>query len=174
MGGLVALRCALDRGLLGARALCLSAPLLGVSLAVPPLKDLAARALNRLWPSITLSNEVRYEELTHDRAIIAAYEADPLRHDKISPPLYLGILENIAYVEARAAGFVAPLFLQVAGREHIVSRPAMEAFFARVGSTEKKSALYPESLHEIYNDLERQKAYDDLDAFTQSVPGANA
>jgi alpha-beta hydrolase superfamily lysophospholipase len=175
MGGLVTLRCALDHGTAGATAICLSAPLLGVSLAVPPLKDLAARALNRFWPSCTLHNEIAYDDLTHDRGIIASYEVDPLRHDKISPPLYLGLLDTIAYVESRASEIRGPFLLQVAGRERIVSRPAMEAFFEKIGSRpdEKKILVYPESLHEIFNDLDRKNALDDLDAFARETLSSN-
>jgi alpha-beta hydrolase superfamily lysophospholipase len=167
MGGLIAIRCAMAGGSAGAAALCLSSPLLGVALAVPPLKDLAARVLGRIWPTITLQNEIRYEDLVHDPKLIAAYGADPLRQDKISPSLYLGMLEAIALANARAADLRGPLFLQIAGREKIVSRPAMEDWFARSGASPKKSALYPESLHEIYNDLERETAFNDLDAYAR-------
>lgn len=171
MGGLVTLRAALDGGLEGASAICLSAPLLGVSLAIPPVKDFAARILNRLMPTITLYNEIRYEDVTTDRALLASYATDPLRHDKISPSLYLGMWENIAYVDARAQDLKLPLFLQIAGRERIVSRPAMESFFERAGSAPKKMKAYPESLHEIFNDVARERAFNDLDTFAREITG---
>ena len=174
MGGLITLRAALNGNLERARAISLSAPLLGVSLAVPPLKDLAARALNRLWPTITMHNEIRYEDLTRDRETLASYDSDPLRHDKISPSLYLGMFETIAYVDARAADVRAPLSLQAPGRDRIVSRPAMDSFFERVGSKIKQKYVYPDGLHEIFNDLCREQACDDLAAFARGIVAKGA
>jgi alpha-beta hydrolase superfamily lysophospholipase len=177
MGGLITLRAVVDAAVdsksgdeahpLGAAALTLSSPLLGFGLEVPVVKDFAARLLNRVLPSVTLYNEIRYEDLTRDQDELQSYPLDPLRHDKISPPIYLGMIEGMAYVKAHADRIKLPTLIMAAGQEKIVSRPAIEEFFPKVGATEKKLIVYDSSYHEILNDLDRDQVLKDLDAFLQ-------
>lgn len=171
MGGLIALRYLIDYGDEGASALALSSPLLGVNVPVPPIKDLAARVLNRLVPSLTMGNELLYENLSRDPDMLTLYEKDPLRHDKISPALYLGMLESIAYVKTKGQEVKLPAICQVAGHDLIVNRHEAESFFSTVGSKEKRFMIYEHSYHEIYNDLDRDNVFSDLDSFLKKVMG---
>lgn len=170
MGGLVTLRflADADKSAPTPRALVLSSPLLGIALAVPVVKDMAAKLLNRVLPTLTLHNEIRYEELTRDLERLKHYDTDPLRHDKISPALYLGMLENCEYVKARADRITTPLLLQAAGKEKIVSLPAIKDFFPRAGSPDKKLIIYDESYHEIFNDLDREDVFKDMSDFLET------
>jgi alpha-beta hydrolase superfamily lysophospholipase len=169
MGGLISLRYLIDHPTDGASALCLSSPLLGVSVEVPPIKDLAAKVFNRLWPTLTMTSEIHYEYLTRDPEVLANYPLDSLRHDKISAGVYLGMFENIAFVKKYAADIHLPVLMQLAGFEKIVSTPAAQAFFETIGSEKKKLIAYPDSMHEIFNDLDRKQVYADLDAFLKSI-----
>lgn len=169
MGALINLRYLLDHGPRGAAAIALSSPLLGISLPVPPLKDIAARVLARVAPTFTLFNEIHYEHLSRDPEVLENYPKDPLRHDKISPQLYLGMMETIAYVRTKGADIDLPILVQLAGRDRVVSRVEIEGFFASLASTEKRLLLYEESYHEIFNDLDRERVFDDLDAFLKNV-----
>jgi alpha-beta hydrolase superfamily lysophospholipase len=166
MGGLITLRHIIDPGEAPRPfAMALSSPLLGFGLDVPALKDLAARALHRWLPTVTLYNEIRYGDLTRDIEHLKGYELDPLRHDKISPAVYLGMIETIAYVKANADRITIPTLMMAAGDERIVSRPAIEEFFPMIGATEKSLIIYEDNYHEIFNDLDRLKVFSDLDAF---------
>jgi alpha-beta hydrolase superfamily lysophospholipase len=171
MGGLVTLRHLIDEeaGTPAPSALALSSPLLGVALAVPAVKDLAARILNRLAPSVTLFNEIHYEYLTRDAEMLKAYEHDSLRHDKISSGIYLGMMENMELVKQNAGRLRLPTLVQAAGAEKIVSLPAIREFFPKIGSPNKKLIVYEGSYHEIFNDLDRERVFKDLDAFLGSV-----
>ncbi len=169
MGGLITLKHLVDHGPGGAAGLCLSAPLLGLALAVPPLKDAAARMLLRLAPTVTLRNEFRYEDLSRDPGMLDAYKRDPLRHEKISPTLYFGILETIALVKTQGAKIRLPTLMQLAGREKVVSTPEAKAFFETIGSTSKRLIVYEESVHEIFNDLDRERVFADFEAFLKET-----
>lgn len=173
MGGLITLRHLVDTDASSPApaALALSSPLLGVALAVPAAKDFAARILNRVLPAITLYNEIRYQDLTRDIEHLKTYPTDALRHDKISPGLYLGMFENIAYVQAHADRIKIPTLVQAAGKEKIVSLPAIREFFSTIGASNKQLQVYEESYHEIYNDLDRKQVFDDLNAFLSSAMG---
>ena len=169
MGGLITLR-----HLLGEsdaepipRAVVLSSPLIGIGVAVPAIKDLAARFFSRALPSLTLHNEIRYDELTRDPDRLKGYDTDPLRHDKISPGLYLGMIESCEYVKLRAERLKLPILIQAAGKDKIVSLPAIRDFYEKIGSIDKGLVVYDESYHEIYNDLDREMVFRDMNAFLE-------
>jgi alpha-beta hydrolase superfamily lysophospholipase len=170
MGGLITLRHLIDGSDAGPQpqAVVLSSPLLGLSLAVPAVKDMAARLMNRILPSLTMKSELRYEDLTRDPERLPGYGQDPLRHDKISPSLYLGMLANIEYVKANADKIATPILIQAAGQEKIVSLAGIREFFPAVGSADKKLTVYDDSYHEIYNDLDREDVFNELDGFLKS------
>ncbi|MES2856076.1 MAG: lysophospholipase, partial [Bdellovibrionota bacterium] len=99
------------------RAVALSSPLLGVAIKVPPVKDFAAKLMNKVWPSMTLFNEIKVEDLTRDTEHHPSYARDPLRHEKISPALYFGIYDTIAKVSSAGPLIKLPILIQAAGQE---------------------------------------------------------
>ena len=169
MGGLITLQHILESGqsvsLPQPQAISLSSPQIGIALEVPAVKDFAARVLYRLAPKVTLSNEISYDDLTRDKELLKTYETDPLRQDKISPGVYLGMLDTIKYVQANASRFKLPILVQAAGDERIVSLPAIKDLVPKLGSADKKSIVYEGSRHEIFNDLDRKKVIADLNTF---------
>lgn len=162
LGGLITLKYIIDHPTADIKAVLLSSPALGVKVAVPPLKDRAARLLNKIAPKVTIPHELNFEDLSRDRALISTYGKDPLRHKKFSAPLYLGILNTMAEVNARAHHVELPLYIQAAGHDRIVNTLDTQAFFGKVSSANKKLQIYENSYHEIFNDLNRQEVIDDL------------
>lgn len=171
LGGLITLRHVLtaDSHSPKPTAIALSSPALGLALRVPPVKEIAARALNRILPSLTLYNEIRFEDLSRDPEQVKSYKLDPLRHEKISPALYLGMLDTMDFVKAQSVRLKLPILIQAAGVERIVSLDAIKEFYSTVGSENKKLIVYEESYHEIYNDLDREKVIQDLSEFLSTV-----
>jgi lysophospholipase len=177
MGGLITLKYLIEEAKDGAsddprpKACVLSSPLLDVALKVPAIKDLAGRWLNHIWPSLTLYNEIRYTDLTRDPEWLKTYEKDPLRHDKISPALYQGMVDTMKDVAEHADEVKLPICVLAAGHDKIVSLPATRMMFDKLGSSNKKLIVYEDSYHEIFNDLDREKVFRDMSAFLSSVPG---
>jgi alpha-beta hydrolase superfamily lysophospholipase len=169
MGGLVTLQLLEEHGNYGAFATCLSSPVLAVAFPVPPLKDFMARVFNHLAPQMTLSNEFTYDVLSHDRAITQSFAKDPLRHDRISPPLYLGMIATAAEMVARVKRSEVPLLMQLAGDDHLVSRPVAEAFFEAIEAPKKELIVYESFYHEIFNEIGREKVYSDMANFLKGV-----
>lgn len=174
LGGLITLRHVLTADSYSPKpfAIALSSPALGVALQVPVVKDLGARLLNRVLPSLTLYNEIRYEDLTRDPEHLKTYQTDALRHDKISPALYLGMLDTMAFVKAQGPRLKLPILIQAAGQERIVSLDAIKEFYSTIETENKKLIVYEESYHEIFNDLDREKVFEDLNSFLVSVTEA--
>lgn len=169
MGGLITIKTLLNHAPGHLAAVALSSPAVGLSLPVPAIKEKAATFLAEWLPKLTLHNEIQYEQLHRDAELIKEYRNDPLRHDKVSPSLFLGM--QAAFKEAfdHAAELHYPLILQLAGKEKIVSTPASEKFFDAYGSKKKEIHIYPDSYHEIFNDLNREEVFADLKKFLNKL-----
>ncbi len=165
MGGLISLRYLIDEKDSPIDSLLLSSPLLGISVEVPKIKDIASKILGKFAPKVTLHNEIDTDNLSRDPEVRAEYGKDILRHEKISAPIYLGMIENFDYVFSNIQKVNRPAFFQIAGEDMIVSRPETERFFNKLQSDEKKLIIYKDSYHEIFNDLDRLQVYKDFKEF---------
>jgi alpha-beta hydrolase superfamily lysophospholipase len=171
MGGLVTLRYLQSR-VIDYAAVALSSPLLGFAIQVPKFKEKLAHVAVRWLPTLTMYNEIKYENLTRDEAMIQSYRVDPLRHDKISPGLFLSMVESFPLAMENAAVIKNPVLMQLAGEDRIVSTEASRQFFEHLPNKKNQLIIYPESYHEIFNDLDRDKAIADLKKFLNSYLGA--
>lgn len=162
MGGLITCRYLIDNPSAKLSGFVLSSPLVGIAVEIPRLKEAAGRWLGKFFPELTLFNEIKFSDLTHDRAVIAEFEIDTLRHDRVSTRLYLEILGALDFVPARASKITLPALVQQAGADRIVSRPRTEEFFTHLGSEDKTLHVYEGFCHEIYNETERARPFADL------------
>jgi alpha-beta hydrolase superfamily lysophospholipase len=153
-------------------ALTLSAPCFGLSVAVPKLKRKLAEVAFKWMPSITMHNEIKYSDLTHDESMRQAYAKDPLRHDKISPGLFLSMVENFPIVIEKAPAITGPVLLQLAGDDRVVDTAVSREFFERLPGKKNQTIVYPESYHEVFNDMDRDQATLDLKKFINPLLGA--
>lgn len=172
MGGLITLKTMINHSPTGITALALSSPALGLSLAVPALKKTAANILSNWLPKVTLYNEIDFGLLVRDDKLVREYKADPLRHDKISPRLFLGMVEGFQEIKNAAKDIHLPIIIQLAGKEKVVSTPESENFFNNITSKKKELYIYADSYHEIFNDLDRKLAFKDLLNFLKKHEGA--
>lgn len=165
LGGLVTLSTLVKNPNLDIRCAIFSSPLLGVQVAVPEFKKIGAKYLAKYLPSLTLWNEINDKDLTHDKAILAEFVKDPLRHDRVSPKLYLGMNVYMDKINKEGGKINLPVFFQLAGQDKIVSTKISAAFFETIKSKDKEIKIYENSYHEIYNDIERDIAFNDAKAF---------
>jgi len=165
MGGLITLQLLLDSPPQGFRGFICSSPALGLSIQVPQLKRRASDFLAKWAPRISFFNEIKYTDLHRDQERLKQYSVDPLRHDKISPGLFIGMMKAMEDVGIRAHEIHQPMFFQLSGDERIVDSKAATEVFDKLSSKDKKLIVYPESLHEIYNDQEREQVIRDLKFF---------
>lgn len=168
-GGLIATQYLIDFGGSGFTSLCLSSPLFGIALAVPKFKDMAAKFLHKFVPSLTLNNEIIYEQLTHDEEVYRSYAMDALRHDRISLSLFMSMVETMDYAMLNASKIKLPLFMQLAGQDLVTSTKASEQFFERAGSARKDIKVYKNYYHEIFNEIGRDLVFSDLNQFLTSL-----
>jgi len=153
-------------------ALVLSSPALGLSMPVPKFKETLANFAIKWIPSLTMFNEIKYTDLTHDEEMIKSYQTDNLRHDKISPGLFLSMVENFKEAAAAVGSIRQPVLMQLAGDDRLVSTSAARDFYEHLPNKKSQLETYAESYHEIYNDFEKDKAIADLKKFINPYSGA--
>ena len=142
--------------------LVVSNPSLRIAAPVPRHKYAAALFLRRFGPRVTLTSTVRNEDLTSDPVEPRRARLDPLRHSKISAPLFFGMVEGGASVLARAEQLRVPLLMIVSGKDPVVDPAATLAFFDRVSSTDKTLKVYPDMLHEPLNEIGREAVVEEI------------
>lgn len=162
MGGLILMEYLLKNPEENFKGVVFSSPLLGISVEVPVVKDMAARMLVKFLPNVTLFNEINNEDLTHDLDIVESYEKDPLRHNQVCPRLYLDFLDSFSDIRQRVKNLNYPVIMQLAGIDRLVSLPASREIFSLLGSEDKTKIVYDKMYHEIYNELDRDQVYKDL------------
>ncbi len=151
-GGQVAARVALERqhALAG---LILSNPSFRLLMPVPKIQLWVGKLLRMLAPGLTLSSVLPHEMLSRDPKVHARREADPLRHSRISAPLFFGMVEGGEAVTSQAKELTLPLMLILGGSDPIVDHQVALDFFERISSTDKTLRLDPDAVHEPLNDL---------------------
>ncbi|KDC80489.1 putative lysophospholipase [Bordetella bronchiseptica MBORD635] len=150
------------------------APLAGLVLSSPPFRlripawsRPALTWLARRQPELRVPHGLAPACISHDRAVVAAYRADPLVRRCITGRLALFIDQA-----SQAALRDAPLLpcrtlLQVAGADRIVAPQGSRAFAEAAPPALLTLRWYPDAWHEIFNETPAIAApvYADLDGW---------
>jgi acylglycerol lipase len=158
MGGNVALSYALKRPFPGV-ALVLTGPWIQLAFAPPAWKISAAKWLNALSPSLSLANELDTNMLSRDTAVVAAYNSDPLVHDRISARMGYSLMQTANWLNTWEGTVPVPTLIMHGSEDGLTSFAASKAFAARVkGNISFKD--WPGLYHEIHNEPEKQAVLD--------------
>ena len=165
MGGTISLRALTYRSDLGIRNLILSAPCLKLALAVPPIKEMAAMLLAKVWGSLALNTGLDAKKLSRDPAVVKVVQTDQLNHQWATSQFYLSFQKTMTAL--RENDLVVPrdtrVLFQLAGEDEIVSTPESQNFFEKhLISDKKKLIVYLGLYHEIYNELTKDHVFEDL------------
>ncbi len=156
MGGLVSLESV--RLGLAPRRLALSNPLLGVRVQAPVVKEKAAHVLSRIWPSLSLTNELNPAMLSRDAAVGEAYAKDTLVYNTITPRWYTEMRDAITRVTA--ASFTLPARFHLSETDPITDPPVSRALASRNPSMDVRE--YPGMLHELVNEIGQEQVINDI------------
>jgi alpha-beta hydrolase superfamily lysophospholipase len=168
MGGLFAARYA-TAALSPLRGLILSSPALAVPLSAT--QKFLLKTLGAVAPGLGVPNGLQTRFLSHDPAVVAAYERDPLVHPKITPRLLRGMLDAIDYCQAHAAALAVPTLMIVAGDDHLVDAAGSELFFPRIAPGIGTLHRYPRLYHELFNEIEAATVFDDVRRWLDAQQG---
>jgi len=172
-GSLITLRAAcdgLDAGT-GATALLVSSPYLGLRMAVPGWKKRLAKVASRIAPKLAQPNNITANQLTSDKAMQAAHDADPLNFSVATSRWFVESTAAQDYVAAHASKIALPSTWIVGGADPLAD-PAQSR---RVAQTMKRADYHelPGFLHEVFNETDRAQAFELVTrALAAAAPGA--
>ncbi len=149
MGGLVAARF-VAMHLRPVDALVLSSPALDPGLNA--VQKVLLATLPGVAPNLRISNGLDAQYLSHDPAVVAAYQADPLCHDRISARLARFIADGGPATVARAAHWSVPTLLMWAGDDRLVQPAGSAAFAAAAPRGVVESRCFESLWHELFNE----------------------
>lgn len=136
-------------------ALVLTSPALDAGLS--RAQALQLRLMGWLAPGLPVGNGLKPEWVSRDSGVVAAYVADPLVHDRITPRLVRFIVEAGEVVRCQAASWNLPTLLMWAGSDRCVAPRGSEAFAAAAPPALVTARAYPALYHEILNEPERDQ-----------------
>ena len=175
MGGLVVSRFAADTKAPWWR------PVDGLVMSSPALdpgmngaQKLLLALLGPVAPSLAVGNGLKPAWISRDPAVVAAYVADPLVHDRVTPRLVRFIVDGGEWVRARAATWAVPTLLLYAGSDRCVAPAGSRAFAAAAPKAMVTAQEFTPLFHEIFNEPEQAEVFAALQAglrrFTSAGP----
>ena len=161
MGGLVAARFVAGDGAepwsRPVEALVLSSPALDAGMSI--VKKLLLASLGRLAPNLAVGNGLKPEWISRDAAVVRAYVADPLVHDRVTPRLARFIVDGGEVVGARAEQWRVPTLLLYAGSDRCVAPAGSAGFAAAAPQAVVAAHEFRPLFHEIFNEPEQAEVF---------------
>jgi alpha-beta hydrolase superfamily lysophospholipase len=136
-------------------ALVLSSPALEVGMTTAKRALLAT--LETLTPNLGIGNGLDATGISRDPAVVAAYRADPLVHDRIAPRLVRFIADAGPAVRALAPRWQVPTLLLYAGADRLVVPAGSAAFAAAAPASIVTARPFGSLFHEIFNEPEQDE-----------------
>ena len=128
----------------------------------PPASQVTlGRLLNGIAPGFTQHSKLNTQGLSHDQAVVTAYENDPLVHDKISVRLFTAIYESGLWALDHAAEFPLPLLLMHGAADPITSAKASQEFAQKAGN-KVTLKVWDGMYHEIHNELAKAEVFNTM------------
>jgi alpha-beta hydrolase superfamily lysophospholipase len=141
-------------------ALVLSSPALDAGMNAFQ-KGLVA-VLPRWLPGLRVGNGLNPAYLSHDPAVVAAYLADRLAHDRISSRLARFIAQAGPATLDAAPTWTVPTLLLYAGDDHLVSPAGSRRFAVAAPKAVLSSQCFDALYHEIFNERDAAPVFDAL------------
>ncbi len=115
----------------------------------PAWKIKLAKMLDSIVPGLALGNELDPNWLSSDPAIVTAYKADPLVHDRISVRWYNDWLRTIEAVRSNASKIHVPVLMMHGDADRATS-PSAARELAKTLKAQFQS--WPGAFHEIHHE----------------------
>jgi alpha-beta hydrolase superfamily lysophospholipase len=151
MGGLVVGRF-VSLAMRPVEALIMSSPALDPGLS--PFQKFLVSVLPKIAPNLRVGNGVKPQFISHDPAVVAAYRADPLVHDRISARLARFIADASAQTVAMASQWTVPTLLLYAGDDRLLNPQGSRTFAAHAPQKMVTAVCFEDLYHEIFNELD--------------------
>ena len=144
-------------------ALMLSSPALDPGMNA--FQKLLLAMLGGIAPGLAVGNGLKPAWISRDPAVVAAYVADPLVHDRVTPRLVRFLLDGGALVRNLAPRWAVPTLLLWAGSDRCVAPAGSAAFAAAAPPARMRAQCFAPMFHEIFNEPDKDTAFAALGAW---------
>jgi alpha-beta hydrolase superfamily lysophospholipase len=138
-------------------ALMLSSPALDPGMNA--FQKLLLAVLGGLAPGLAVGNGLKPAWISRDPAVVAAYVADPLVHDRVTPRLVRFLLDGGVLVRSLAPQWNVPTLLLWAGSDRCVAPAGSAAFAAAAPADVVQAQAFAPLFHEIFNEPEKDAVF---------------
>ena len=159
MGGLVVGRF-VSLGIRVVEGLIMSSPALDAGMSA--FQKVLVSLLPKIAPNLRVGNGVKPQFISHDPAVVAAYRADPMVHDRISARLARFIADAGPQTLALAAHWKVPTLLMYAGDDRLLNPQGSRNFAAAAPKGVVTSVCFDPLYHEIFNELDAAPVFAEL------------
>lgn len=118
--------------------------------------------LPKIVPDLRVGNGVKPQFVSHDPAVVAAYKADPLVHDRISARLAQFIADAGPRTLELAPRWTVPTLLMYAGDDRLLNADGSRAFARLAPKDVVTTQCFDTLYHEIFNELDAKPVFDAL------------
>ncbi|MEM6352154.1 MAG: lysophospholipase [Cyanobacteria bacterium P01_D01_bin.14] len=146
----------------GLGGLVLSAPPIQPSGVEKPWIKAFAKTFSQLLPRLSLSLGLGTESLSRDPKVVRRAEADPLMHSVATLRWGTETIDAIATVRENAHQLRLPILLLHGDADKISDVSGSHELFEAITYSDKTLLIYPDSYHELHNDLERDQVLQDI------------
>lgn len=171
LGGLVVGRF-VSLGLRPVDALVMSSPALDPGLS--GFQKLLVAVLPKLVPNLRVGNGLNASFISHDPAVVKAYQQDPKVHDRISARLARFIAEGGPATLALAPQWKVPTLLMYAGEDKLVNPNGSRQFAAAAPQGLVKTQCFDSLYHEIFNELDAEPVFETLEVWLEDIAPTRA
>lgn len=138
------------------------------ALQMPAWKRSLATLLSRVTPSLKMNNGIALSGLSHDAAVMTAYQADPLTHTWGTPRLATEAEVVRAQIRQSASSWRVPTLMLHGGSDPICLAEGARQFAAQIPAGMVEYHEYARLYHEIHNEPEREQVFHDIEAWLQA------
>jgi alpha-beta hydrolase superfamily lysophospholipase len=137
-------------------------PGLRTPLTEQTLKVSLAKGIGQLLPTLSLHTGLDYRLISRDPAVVDAYAADPLVHERSTLRMAKTTLQSIPWVFEHACEFDVPLLLMHGTGDRLVYPEGSREFAGQVGGQigcDCTLKLWEGLYHEIHNEPEKEEVF---------------
>ena len=133
-------------------------PWLELAFQPPAFQVKLGKIMNGVFPGFTQKSNLNTKGLSHDQAVVTAYERDPLVHDKITARLFVTTYESGLWALEHAVKFPLPILLMHGSADPITSAKASQLFAERAGD-KVTVKIWDGMYHEIHNEFDQAQVF---------------
>jgi len=134
---------------------------------IPEWKKKLGRKLFRIWPTISMDDGIRIEDLTRSEAEREALRSDALFHRRLTLCAATEIERNLELVMAMPHRIHAPMLMLAGSSDRVCDPEGTRQFATRLSSTDKSCRVYPGMFHDLLHDTGYDVVLDDIEAWIE-------